>query len=359
MFTLAPLMNQRIDVIQLLRGLAALMVCCFHMKGILKDSIWGKMLFQNGSLGVPLFFMISGFILYVTTSKAEISPTYIGKFALKRLLRIVPLYYLLTFVYLAVQSKLGLFFENPTWLFPMFFFYPSYLGFTGPSYGFPPLAVGWSLNYELYFYLLLAITMFLGKWRWMLFSGIILASVFIVPLITNGYVMQHLSQWYAYPLPYFSLMTNPVLLFFLAGVGLGRFHQIKTTRTNSALADLLVLLATTNFIFTYLGFYQILPGFWSSFFNSGFLLIALIWRNKIKPFEPKRWLVYLGDISFSLYLIHPIVLSFLPKLIRALGFTFELNGWLYFTLALFVILLSSAVSYVLLEKNLNRLAKKI
>jgi exopolysaccharide production protein ExoZ len=124
-------------------------------------------------------------------------------------------------------------------------------------------------------------------------------------------------------------------------------------------ADLLVLLATTNFIFTYLGFYQILPGFWSSFFNSGFLLIALIWRNKIKPFEPKRWLIYLGDISFSLYLIHPIVLSFLPKLIRALGFTFELNGWLYFTLALFVILLSSAVSYALLEKNLNRLAKRI
>lgn len=352
-------MKQRIDIIQLLRGFAALMVCFFHMKGILKDSIWGKMLFQNGSLGVPLFFMISGFILYVTTSKAEITPKFIGKFALKRLLRIVPLYYLLTFVYLAVQSKLGLFFENPTWLFPMFFFYPSYLGFTGPSYGFPPLAVGWSLNYELYFYLLLALTMFVGRWRWAAFTGIILMSVFIVPLITNGYVMQHLSQWYAYPLPYFSLMTNPVLLFFLAGVGLGWFHQIKYPQKHRFLADLLVLLATANFIFTYLGFYQILPGFWSSFFNSGILLFAIIWRNKIKPFEPKRWLIYLGDISFSLYLIHPIVLSFLPKLIRALGFTFELSGWLYFALALLVILLSSAVSYELLEKNLNRLANKI
>ncbi len=353
-------MNQRIDVIQLLRGLAALMVCCFHMKGILKDSLWGKMLFQNGSLGVPLFFMISGFILYVTTSKAQIKPAFIGKFALKRLLRIVPLYYLLTLVYLAVHSNLSLYLiDNPRWLMPMFFFYPSYLGFTGPSYGFPPLAVGWSLNYELYFYLLLAITMFAGKWRWMLFSGIILVSVFIVPLITNGYVMQHLSQWYAYPLPYFSLMTNPVLLFFLAGVGLGWFHQVKHPLKHRFLADLLVLLAAANFIFTYLAFYQIFPGFWSSFFNSGVLLFAIIWRNKIKPFEPKRWLIYLGDISFSLYLIHPIVLSFLPMLIRSMGFTFELNGWLYFTLALFMILLSSAVSYTLLEKNLNRLAKRI
>jgi peptidoglycan/LPS O-acetylase OafA/YrhL len=94
-------------------------------------------------------------------------------------------------------------------------------------------------------------------------------------------------------------------------------------------------------------------------FNSGFLLIALIWRNKIKPFEPKRWLIYLGGISFSLYLIHPIVLRFLPKLIRTLGLAFELNGWLYFTLALFVILLFSGLSYELLEKNLNLLAKRI
>jgi peptidoglycan/LPS O-acetylase OafA/YrhL len=271
----------------------------------------------------------------------------------------VPLYYLLTLIYLAAQSKFSLYvFEHPTWLFPMLFFYPSYLGFTGPSYGFPPLAVGWSLNYELYFYLLLALTMLLGKWRWAVFTSIILLSVFAVPLITNGYVMQHLSQWYAYPLPYFSLMTNPVLLFFLAGVGLGRFHQIKTTRKNSALADLLVLLATTNFTFTYLGFYQILPGFWSSFFNSGILLLALIWRNKIKAFEPKRWLIYLGDISFSLYLIHPIVLSFLPRLLRSMGFTMELSGWMYFALALFVILLCSAISYQLIEKNLNRLAKR-
>ena len=67
----------------------------------------------------------------------------------------------------------------------------------------------------------------------------------------------------------------------------------------------------------------------------------------------------LRDISFSLDLIHTIVLRFLPKLIRSMGFTFELNCWLYFTLALFVILLFSAVSYELLEKNLNLLAKRI
>jgi len=352
-------MNHRIEVIQLLRGIAALLVCCFHMKGILKDSIWGKILFQNGSLGVPLFFMISGFILYVTTSKAEITPVYIGKFALKRLLRIAPLYYLLTFVYLAVISQLGLFFENPTWLLPMFFFYPTYLRFTGPSYGFPPLAVGWSLNYELYFYLLLAFTMLLGRFRWIAFVIIILICVFVVPLVTNGYVMQHLSQWYAYPYPYFSLMTNPVLLFFLAGVGLGRFNQANFNSRHLFYAQILVLLAVANFNFTYLEFYRLFPGFWSSFFNSGILLLALIWRNKIKPFEPKRGLIYLGNISFSLYLIHPIVLGFLPKIIRGLDIGYALKGWTYFVFSLSVILLTSAISFELLEKNLNRLAKRL
>jgi hypothetical protein len=64
---------------------------------------------------------------------------------------------------------------------------------------------------------------------------------------------------------------NPVLLFFAAGVGLGRFHQIRSTRKNNAIADLIVFLAAMNFVFTYLGFYQILPGFWASFLIVDFI----------------------------------------------------------------------------------------
>jgi peptidoglycan/LPS O-acetylase OafA/YrhL len=140
--------------------------------------------------------------MYTTTQKLQPNWRYIAAFIAKRLLRIVPLYFVCTLLYLAVYSKLNLYvFEHPQWLLPSLFFYPTYGSLTGPAYGFPALEVGWSLNYEIYFYLLIAICAFTGRWRWVVLISILLASVFIVPLITNGYVMQSLRQWYTYQLP--------------------------------------------------------------------------------------------------------------------------------------------------------------
>lgn len=61
-------MKGKIEIVQFLRGVAALLVCFFHMKGILVfDGVpVGKYLFGSGSIGVPIFFMISGFIMVIT-----------------------------------------------------------------------------------------------------------------------------------------------------------------------------------------------------------------------------------------------------------------------------------------------------
>ena len=75
-------MTYRPDV-QILRGIAVLVVVLFH----LEISPFG-----SGFLGVDVFFVISGFIMWVTTA-ASPAP---GAFALKRVMRIVPLYWLLT-----------------------------------------------------------------------------------------------------------------------------------------------------------------------------------------------------------------------------------------------------------------------
>jgi len=89
----------------------------------------------------------------------------------------------------------------------------------------PALAVGWSLNYEVYFYILIGLSMLFGKQRWLVLTGWLLASTLLLPLITNGYVMMNLSDCFGYAASYMSLMTNPVLLFFLTGIGISFIYN--------------------------------------------------------------------------------------------------------------------------------------
>ena len=72
---------KRIDSIQILRGIGAILILLFHLSFI-----------NRGEFAVDIFFCISGFILMYTTQKNT------DHMLLKRLIRILPLYYIVTFV---------------------------------------------------------------------------------------------------------------------------------------------------------------------------------------------------------------------------------------------------------------------
>src|SRR5699024_8487569 len=78
--------------IHYLRGLAALIVVCFHYRYYLNDSFsginLGDVLFSNGAFGVDLFFIISGFIICYSTRRTENFPAL--TFGMKRFFRIYP-----------------------------------------------------------------------------------------------------------------------------------------------------------------------------------------------------------------------------------------------------------------------------
>jgi peptidoglycan/LPS O-acetylase OafA/YrhL len=352
--------GNRIEIIQLVRGIAALLVCFLHMKGAIKQSEVADLLFRNGSIGVPLFFIISGFIMYTTTQNTELRFRAVLSFWGKRILRIAPFYFLCTLLYLAIYSKLGLFLlEHPRWLLPTLFFYPTYGSFTGPAYGFPPLEVGWSLNYEIYFYLLIGLFMFAGRWRWTFLSGFIILCVLVVPYFSNGYVMQTLRQWYAYPVPYFSLMTNPVLLFFISGIGLGKLYHTAFKLNSLLAARILVVMSSVNLLLTYLNTIPLFHAYWHHWVNCTLVIFALLMRDKIKPYNLPRFLVYLGNISFSIYLMHPLVIGVLPKLYHKLHLSLHTEGWMYFFQLLILVLITSAISFSFIEKPLNRLSDRL
>ena len=173
--------------IQYLRGMAALAVAAMHT---------GWTYSGIGAAGVDVFFVISGFIM-VHVSGREPQP---GAFLRARALRIVPLYWLVTAVALAVRQDADL----PRVLSSLAFW--PHAGFDGRDY--PVVIQGWTLDFEVFFYLCFAGSLLLPPARRLValtaaFAGLILAGLALHP--SNVAVKAY---------------TSPMLLEFLAGAWL-------------------------------------------------------------------------------------------------------------------------------------------
>jgi len=91
--------NNNIDIVQFLRGVAALLVVFWHL--------FGHRDFAAGSkLGVDLFFVISGFIMAHTTANSDGTLAYTLRFLFRRVIRIYPLWWAAAFAYVLVQPNL-------------------------------------------------------------------------------------------------------------------------------------------------------------------------------------------------------------------------------------------------------------
>lgn len=79
--------SKKLNFIQSLRGLAALMVVFYHglpLIGLPSDSKFYQLLIPGGSWGVDLFFIISGFIMVITTMKSDGSLAYTREFLIRK-----------------------------------------------------------------------------------------------------------------------------------------------------------------------------------------------------------------------------------------------------------------------------------
>ena len=145
-------MPHEVKSIHYLRGLAALLVVFHHSIIQLAPVRDHYAHVEFGQAGVDIFFVISGFVIYLSNAKGRLGS---GEFLKRRIIRIVPLYWLATLAVVAVAVVAPRFFATTTLtaqdVAQSLLFVPAYSA-AFPGQIWPVLVPGWSLNYEMFFY---------------------------------------------------------------------------------------------------------------------------------------------------------------------------------------------------------------
>ncbi len=299
--------GQKIVYIQYLRGLAALMVVFHH---ILKPrdaffSPLGEVDF--GRPGVLIFFVISGFVMLHACREEPL-----GIFVARRIIRVVPLYWIMTLVFFLLISRSELFSgqmpDRMPELLMSLFFVPHYHAVITTEV-WPLLVPGWTLIYEMFFFALFAIGIACGNPK-------VVTTALLLALVVIGQVFSGDSAA-------FVVYTNPFLLLFVAGMGMAELYGRGWQFGRMLFAFPLgfaVLLA---------GGFGVLPAGLTvpSFFVGAVLVVAgTLAAEQRWSSRPIEWLSKLGDSSYSLYLSHTIVMIPVLMVMRQL----PLEGWVQF-----------------------------
>jgi exopolysaccharide production protein ExoZ len=355
--------EDRLEYVQVLRAIAALLVVLLHAHLAVDEPgprAWGDRYFGDGAIGVDLFFVISGLIMVHTTLRARTTPVGGARFLARRLARIWPVYAAHTFLYLLVlKGHRGLPGHPTAWaaVGRALLFYPQKA--TGaPFYGYAPLAPGWTLVYEAWFYVLFAISLATGRRRWAVFFGLGAATLFVLPLVLTG--TWHADAYEAYPfrIAMLAVVTNPLVAEFAAGAMIGLVYHGRW-RLRSPLARAALLLVSTGLLLTQ----------YFTHFHSGhgptrwggpvvLFVLALTLQERERPMiVPRglRWLLWLGEISFSLYLVQLLPQTALRSRFPEVAF-FHSFAWFWLSIALAIAL--AWVSYELLERRVSERVRR-
>jgi len=276
--------------LQALRAVAALLVVLVHVGAITHLGV--GTLFAFGHSGVDLFFVISGFVMVYTFARRPLSP---GGFLLNRIIRVVPLYWAFTIALFVVTFATGYPLMQSTRPTTVEFIQSlAFIPFRKADGVMQPLYfLGWTLNYEMMFYVLFTAAIAVGGGRVTRVVGVALAAV--VALAVAGWVFTPAVAW-------LSFYTGSIVLAFAVGmvVALLSLRGIVLPRRIAGAA--LAISAVALLIAPSLGFRLHSP--WIGLV-SGMAVAAAValeqggWRAR----SPSALL--LGAASYALYLSHP------------------------------------------------------
>lgn len=272
---------------------------------------------STGSWGVDIFFVISGFIICTISVQDN------AHFFRRRVLRVVPLYWIATFGWimamLVMPGRVNSTHVDAGGIVRSLLFIPYQM----PQRDGPILQLGWTLNYEMFFYLVVAVllTVFARNAR----RALIAAAIVIGLLSVSGFFFPASAH-------FLSFYQSSLLLEFVAGVGLSfAYRRFSRTEMNVGggsrlrilffgTAAALAIAALVVLVWHDLQFGARTDVSRAFFYGVPALVLvasSLALESLIRDGRTTRVLLEVGDGSYAVYLFHPFVLAAVSHVILA------------------------------------------
>jgi exopolysaccharide production protein ExoZ len=333
--------------IQVLRAVAALAVTIAHIAGyefVRQYKLPGVLpSFNFGRGGVDLFFVISGFVMVYSSGPYFGRARGAQEFFLRRLARIVPLYWVTTSIilaYLLLQYRsLAAANFSVTAVVASYLFipYPQTDGFMAPVHG-----VGWTLNYEMFFYACFcAAVLFTRR------TGVFMVSAALALLVA-------INQAAVLPDP-FGYWADPIILEFVLGMLIALLYHAGYRMPWFWSAGIVALAAVALVVSDY---WQHLHRLVVLGVPSAAIVGGLVMADR-RAGDAPLWRVphLLGDASYALYLVHPIAIT-LPRRIFP-GLVDPAHWpWLYAAMLLLVAVSAAVAVHLMFERPVTRFLQR-
>lgn len=307
--------------IQILRALAALAVVFFHTWQ--KSTSYGIGKVGDISFlasGVDLFFIISGFIIVLIQKRKSRGPL---EFIIDRFVRIAPLYYILTMSVVCIFLVYPEAFRDRVFHWNDLLVSLLFINHIAGNYPEPMIWQGWTLEYEMIFY-----------------------SIFSLCLLSKSTVKTSVLTISAIVVLYFLGMSDIMLEFCYGMISAHIFQFAKKSNIISIallIFSIVAILNVGNFNMNYRFIYYGIPCL--AFFWSAILANDI----SIKP------LVFIGNASYSIYLSHFIVVSFICKeFSKHLTVKSPVDVFFFYLLTVFISVFIGILTYLLVEKPMTR-----
>jgi exopolysaccharide production protein ExoZ len=313
--------------IQALRGIAAIIVAIFHA-GLRYDP--SQSTFRVGNAGVDIFFVISGFVIWTVTVRRPASPLVFLK---HRFVRLVPMYWIVTLAMVMGATLVPSAFPNMHITWPDVLLSMAFLPHLSPSTGTfePVLGQGWTLNFEVFFYLVFALVLLLplrARFR------AIVAALVILPVLGEAVMTPSVPPTW---------LLNPLLIEFLGGLCIARLAA-GDWRPRAAWC-------WASVVFGFAGLMAASPAGGDDLARvlqygvPAFLVVGgAVGLEAAGKLQVPKFLQVLGAASYSIYLTHTFAISILGKIWPG-----SFPPWGFITLATLLAIMAGIAAYALLE----------
>lgn len=338
--------------IHALRGIAALIVVIHHIPQYLNRKTEGyPFQFETGAIGVDIFFVISGFVMYHSVRREGITPS---KFILDRLKRVLPPYWIITillWVATAVAPRLFQFTPTGENVIKSILFIPIYYesGLIRPV-----LPMGWTLHYEMLFYCTVSFFLLINpkKLNSAIGAALVLSAISAAIYTTS-------TSYLHSPLQVFS----PLVVEFLLGTVIAAATSNYSQRHGIGLEPFILIVGGLLFIASNNNAYESIGGDRLVSWGIGGALIVLALTSLEKKISllisNNRYInitiQLLGDASYAIYLTHGISFSISYQLVKLIP---NPHWFLSGMTLLLGAILAGTCTHIMLEKPIMKLWKK-